>query len=849
MDENTTEISVSSDRPDEVLNTSVEDPPEGELSGQGVDGGEKSVFGNKTDADWKDPTQAYSPASYAYLKFSDEEIQPSIDALKENRIAVVRSLDHRVLFALEHTLAAAITASFPGISLRSIDSRYTMRQLQGKNVDDPFPTIWELRDKRIGAGPLVIFAAAYSVQASSLLDTLPDNFAALNDLRQSLEKLDRYICVLSSPSQVKATGERKNLPIFKPAISFVRPLLEEAGHGALAVFLSEQYKAGLWSLEQYKAGSWSREPGDDAVDEEFYDRVRRDIDNGIIDKLIEAGQKVRAKPGKDMVASFLEAATEIRKVQRPGDWPPEDRFLEQAVLFVAGFFNGVTSADFERILKQLVADDLGRHCVPARSLQRAGNATEVHIFRDVRLSETWSLKRHALLRECGLRVATPQGEPTIHCQGVGGADLVKRALPDRYPFAYAELWNRALTLGLLFDPSVQVSQMWRDALLKRIESDPAGFGRTFLYEVLLSDAALKPFAGDFGDRFDALAETGRLSHVLARIKELLSGAIRSQQANVENALEQLIALRAPAAVLSLIRRLSNDSGFALDSRMKLVRRILRQGGKEHWENCCGLLAQWCLDNREGWVTIRKLVQSLPARRTTPTGPAVAEAGILIDLVGTWFAAARSGHHPFLELIEAAERNGTLPAEVFDSLLDWLFHPALEKACEERGPVGFSTYWLLARPLRESSTEERAQLAEMQRWALRALSADLARQMASSASPAQLRQSRAARECQAIVLADWAAALKTSTNGAVLRDLLIGAFAKHASKDTRRELHTMLHAIDEASVALRNQLTDRVREAPVLKDAIESLNWNRTAIRDLSDSLKAFEKPKFVTANS
>jgi hypothetical protein len=823
--------------------------------------------------DWIDPTEQWEPPGHSPLSIEAKEIAAWTDALLTHRIVVLRGLDTTVLFAAEQAVAGASPFNEEGFARRSVCRTPEAQQAPASAAPSPshkpsadrdktakkpsarqgdgnsgnkdrqeersasggiFPSLTELCDPRLGTGPMLVTAAAYGHSGAwRLIESLPFNMRDFDQFTRDLKELNRCILILATPSQIELTPERRELALFKHVADFLYPRLtaEARNRPELPARLQEHYLQGLWTQEVREA----------ALDEEFYEQFSSDLKTGKIIKLVEAGEEVKQPEGSkvDPKTLFAEKAAVIRQFPRPAGWPTENQTLEQTILFVAGYLAGLTAADFDRVVRLLLGADTKPTAVAVRGRSAGNPATTIHEFRDVALSEIWLAQRNELLAKSGLRALIRKGKPTVSGDG-GDAFLIRQAFRAKYPFTYAELWRRALAGGLLFDASNETAEKWIEALVDCIvdDEDTKGFGKTFLLDLLLCDSALGPFEGDFGERFDELAATGQHIVVIARIGELLSAALlRGRPEPVLRALDQLMRLRAWSVALRLIDRLSTNTAFPLADRLKLVRRILNQGGKEYWDDACALLERWCGDPREGWPALVAIKDWLPTGAGSQSGPMVAAAGVLIDLAGRWFTAPETTPHPLVDLVATAERDGANSAEVLGTLVKWLFQPCFELACHQRELLGFFGYWLLAGRAETATVADRARLADVQQAALRILKAELAQIPPAPGGTPLTEEMAAVRECQAVILADWADALIRAENGEALYELLLGALSEYAPGDVGRQVRAVLQSLYRTGSWIRRAVADHAWEAPIFRETEGMLDRGRQVMHDLRERWK------------
>ena len=803
---------------------------------------------------WNDPTQPYSAPVEKPFEIQPREVKAWVEALLAKRVIVVQGWDTQVLFAAEHAIAGNVPFNKDFVRCciyRSPSSVLNKRSKNGRQnvpeANDAFPDFHTLLDPRFGAQPRLFIVRAYpSLAARILTDSLPWNVSEFNDVTQQLVQGDRYVLILTTPSLIDMTHDRSELELFRHVADFIYPRLTKVdpNRPELPDRLRMQYKLGYWTQEVQKNST---------LDEAFYRQVVDDIRSNKIIELIDKCQSIippeDAPPidGKDPRHVFAMEAARIREFNRQCGWPPPDRILEQTALFVVGHMEGLPAEDFDRIVRLLVQSNTRRVALPVRMLKKQAAKTTVRVFENMELAEIWSRRRHRLMKELGLRTQVVNGRPAIHGDAPGDDYLIRQAFGNKYPFTYTDLWRRCMSLGILFDVSEDVAQKWTMALMKRIDLEPEGFGQSFLVELLLSEAALGQFEGDLGERLEALSETDQLLWVMRRVGSLLSQLLVGGKLDaVVQGLDQLISLRAPDAVLRLVRRLSNAT-FPLANRLKLVQRILNQGGKEHWENACRLLERWCTDPIEGWEAIQSVAQWLPEPGAPENAQHVAIAGVLIPVATRWFNSSTPSSHLLGVLLETAGRAQANPAQALGTLVRWVLHSCFESACDPEQLRGLFFYWLVASywPNGQNKTEEdKARFFELQLGAIHLMQRETAHGLATfgPASQEGWEIRAAVRECQAVILADWASAISAMEDHEIIYELLLGALGEYGSENTCLQIRVALNSINKTGKWLSEALRDHVWQSRSSSEAIiTGIERRRQTIHELLKRWRPVEK--------
>jgi len=666
---------------------------------------------------------------------------------------------------------------------------------------------------------MLFTAAAYSGRFAELLASLPVDESVLSRTRGRFKERDRYLVVLTTPSDLPLNRiEQRLLPSFKGEADFVLPRLTFLGLEGLDEQLRTQYQAGHWAKDEGVKGI--------ALDGVFRQEFLQFWEKNSLEWNIRALEKLSEPGGKDEYERQRQEKIN-QSFERKQGWPEPDQFFDQVLLFAAAFFSKVPIEDYSRIVNRLLGDANRTTAIPVRMLKRRDRETIVSEYKQVSLTNCWWDMRNSLVGQWGLRVTKFEGR---YCVTAPDAPDIRRAFANRYPFTHMELWQRMLGAGLLFDESADVAKAFESLMVDRIREDPDHFGQDFLGYVLRS-AELTGLSSqeeqelDFLGRFELLKAQEGHRFIIERIGFLMRAALDVDSRDlVANSLDQLILWHVPGIALQLLHKLTK---LPIAKRLKLIRRVLHQSREPYWEDACSLVKAWLRTPADGIETARWMVSYFTPAASAPSDQSVAVAGAAMDVFTNWFAGPGQDGHKLIEFL------GNEPADGLTVLVKLLFHPAFERARNQKIQIAFFGFWLLETHVQSATIDDKERLRDVQIALYSRFIDALSRHAAIGSRPIEIEDPPVVREYQATVIAEWMAALPDgeSRHGAPCRKLLMETLAREVSEDLRRQLFVFWQAMDEASSSSQKEVPTGAKAA-LLRKITPTLQQGRRIFRQL-----------------
>lgn len=794
-------------------------------------------------------TEPYEPdIDVELLPINPEDIAAWQTTLKKDHLIVVCSLDVDVLFAAESRLAGS--AAFCDLPKGFVALPNRNPLAFGQTVHDISPSAELLSEADANAGILLVVRAYGARETAAFLQSLPSNPADLNHLQQKLKARNRYILVLTEPNLLEMKDERNRLSSARYPADFLYPYLNDQ---ALAEQAKTLYKAEYWT--ETIRHDWR-------LDDDFYivfkDCLFSHAGNPEpqlekIANLIREGTGLLQQIPQDPAARLkfkeqLNALIHVRTFRKK-DWPLAEDYFSQVLLFVAVFFDGLPVATYERLVRKLLRESNTRHKVPIKTLERNRTITTIQSYEEISWSNLWMENRSVALAACApicvIQKQPQEGPAVVSCRSSEEASKLRTVFATEYPFTYAEVWDRILHSGLLFDYDRQIIQGVATRIAERAAADPDLFGQAFLRDVLFSPEVLGELEGNLEERFEKLRESRRLPLVLSCLTEVFTQLLNNDRRGIEvgvDALKQVIDGRAPRIALTFLHRLSNHPNLPVARRLTLAKKILNQSGKDYWWETCDLIQKWATNPRDAKEIIKEIVESLPKQDPLHRRPGhvVPVAVVLFGLATDWLQgpSPQTQKHTLAELLG----NGS-GEELINSLIRWLFHPALESIFAfafDETPLFFA-YWLLAQLAKRD-----LELTQNFRY-LQQLEGDLDREyqkvldtvLGAGLRPISRADVPAAREFQATVLADWTSGLQRadSASGSQLMQHLQNAQAALIGEDVRRQLHALWKAMEQSAADALPPLGVSGELAPLIREIRERFLEARKVWNSLQEQVR------------
>lgn len=592
---------------------------------------------------FKDPTRELSPAVESLLSFEAAIVEQWRTKLQQRPFLLLTSEVEPLLYSAAHALKAVV----PGWAPREL-----MFGTHGQ-LGSSLPILDSFRrpdfgGERLDAEGFLIFAFAYQSGSDVFLNDLPLSNDVVARWVHALGG-SRAVVALATPQCVHAARRPRLLEMsYAVHLDFVGPCVREHRADASADLLDEvrrQCRLRLWGSN----------------DTESFARLSSALQNGSFDAECDARRARRSLvPG----ASTCSPNEPLELFKLTDDTP-----IEAAVLFVATHFKRLRVAEFTDLVSALLEGTAEPQPASAPGPSNAVAAAPVvppRLLRDV-----WMQQRKRTMERC--RVRTQIGQPPT----VGFEDPLLREpmrqsfATDDYPF-FDDLCRRMDRAGWIFHPSESVRDDAVGLTSKRIQDDPAGYGRHCIAALQASVVERATAAGASADpwAFAAWPEVERrttldgLSALLTRLIEdgasaaasaLLTAFLdRHRHEELLLLLPRVEPIAFTAERLAAYRRLVDEG--AADVRAaaaRSLRRLLSGGGARSATAFAGLRA-WddgsVAPHREvALMLLRDLMTAaLSARETPVVHPIVsalvasepADASALI----AWIAKQESGDH-------------------------------------------------------------------------------------------------------------------------------------------------------------------------------------------------------------
>lgn len=611
---------------------------------------------------------------------------------------------------------------------------------------------------RQGESPALVVAFATESTSASFLDAVIKSPASVDLMRKSLHEGDRLLLVLTNDRTLGWSEDPQGLQAQRAHVPCVRiPFL---GPRLRRDFPDSWEELYLEICRQREAGRWNQN------EEIFFKEITTYLGQRLLLKEIE--ERRSGRPTETV------AAERLLSPRIP---------LESSVLFVATFFPGLPTRDFERLLLSFLGDRVQSTKTSAFVLSPDGEGRTEEITESRPLREVWSETYPEVLQRCHLHTRKVEARP----DGSSGAPVVDFAAPElreelRSAFLglHAPIFLAHLRLvraaRLLFDDNPEVA----DAAV-RLAVETAS---TFPQELF------GPGLGGW------LPESGvELPRCYPFLRALLQRPALRELAN--RFFQEVFSSRRYGDLIDLVWRLRDVADF---DALFWFRRLCDEGQEEARLKVSGKLRQAVRSGNAAEV-LQGVYRWLPE----PGAPiASSSAAIALsffidvseDLLFEAFRRRRSGSlaHPLL--MAAARDGGENLAKL--SIL-WLLHPAAAATLRNQAGRYFGMwvyFWLVPLALRSLVFEEDPPedfLSELgNRWA-----------EVESDPVAGGPQVLHALLLPAFVLADWAVELlrEEAATDRALWDRVLSALVQECDLHQRNILEMLWVAVEESLLDL------------------------------------------------
>lgn len=290
----------------------------------------------------------------------------------------------------------------------------------------------------------------------------------------------------------------------------------------------------------------------------------------------------------------------VRSNTRNGSELLNDQPLETAIKFVACYFGGsgdgetIAPEDFQRVLRTILADQLIEESVEAFSEQ--GNAITKQVKR--KLVDIWTANSQRLAAKCGVSIFRDSGEvPYLDFVNPEQREAILTSFETDHVWEFDDLCQRVQDAALIFDSKRSVRAGAAKLILRKIASDPRGFGRTFLDD--LTKSLPRPFDRQTKtgviDLIDALVSRNLVDPVKSSLLYLMDSGKHREAWHLTLRLRTTPAFR---PVFSLLFRRAIDEG---NVQLRSDARDLALGWVEQTSSssvpAVAEILSWALDER------------------------------------------------------------------------------------------------------------------------------------------------------------------------------------------------------------------------------------------------------------
>jgi hypothetical protein len=479
-----------------------------------------------------------------------EAIENYVDKLRSDRLILVSCANDQLALESAHAIVGRLDLTNLN-QRRYLDFKRTAREKCGPSID-----FLRHGTKALEEWAIVIDAVSEPAQ-TFLDDLLTATGAALSSLSFELDRTRLYLVCIVNNEDVTARlayddrsgGFQRECPIPHLHIQFLRPMLQRYYPNEY-----EELETKIMAIRD----RW------DPDDRKFRFIIESLIKSGKIKELLKDGPP----PQEETV--------------QPEVIFPEDKSARNYVVYVGVYFPGLNPREFQRMVGFLLQDKTITITVSSTIKHDDGKVEKIEIEKERLLLDVWRETMDKVQRESYLVTA-----PALDAQTVVDfkhhrlRQQLKEYLNCEYSNFLTEQFEQLLNNGVLFDPSVRISENFIQLMAEMITSDPDYYGHEWISRLLsqveaMSDDVFEPQP----KLFPALAgmTTRQTTSLIYRRLSLVIRKLLENQAQefVNELFEQLIRRRLHQSALELVKRLRFVPQF---EEFYWLRQLVERGDK------------------------------------------------------------------------------------------------------------------------------------------------------------------------------------------------------------------------------------------------------------------------------